>query len=169
MVEVELVVDVLVSWVYCICSLVLMNVVGEFDCFVFVLYDVIEWVSVEECFECIFNVNLVLVVICWFDDLCYVKVNQGFFDMMGYVCDDVFGCLVYEVDVFEQVEWCECVIEWFGEGVMILQMEVVFKFVDGSIKVVVVVGQLIDMNGEVCMLFMFMDFELCKQVECVLM
>ena len=56
-------------------------------------------------------------------------------------------------------------IERLGEGATIPQMEAVVKRADGSPNAVVVAGQPIDMNGEACMLFTFMDLEPRKQAE----
>jgi len=76
---------------------------------------------------------------------------------------------VYELDVLEQAERRELAIERLGEGATIPQMEAVLKLADGSTKAVVVAGQPIDMNGEACMLFTFMDLEPRKQAERALM
>lgn len=47
-------------------------------------------------------------------------------------------------------------------------MEVELLLLEGGIKLVIVVGQLIDLGEELCMLFMFVDFELCCKVEILL-
>ena len=143
----------------------LTNAAGEPNCLALVVHDATEWASAEERFERIFNANPAPAVICRLDDLCYVKVNQGFLDMTGHVHEDVLGRSVYEVDVLEQAERRELAIERLGEGATIPQMEAVPKLADGSTKAMVVAGQPIDMNDEACMLFTFMDLEPRKQAE----
>ncbi|WP_175794354.1 helix-turn-helix transcriptional regulator [Burkholderia ambifaria] len=167
-VEVESAADENVSWVHRIRSLVLTNAAGEPDCLALVLHDATEWASAEERFELTFNANPAPAVICRLDDLRYVKVNQGFLDMTGHARDDVLGRSVYEVDVLDQAERRELAIERLGEGATIPQMEAVLKRADGGTKAVVVAGQPIDMNGEACMLFTFMDLEPRKQAELAL-
>ncbi|NIF39775.1 helix-turn-helix transcriptional regulator [Burkholderia sp. Tr-862] len=167
-VEVESAADENVSWVHRIRSLVLTNAAGEPDCLALVLHDATEWASAEERFELTFNANPAPAVICRLDDLRYVKVNQGFLDMTGHARDDVLGRSVYEVDVLDQAEQRELAIERLGEGATIPQMEAVLKRADGGTKAVVVAGQPIDMNGEACMLFTFMDLEPRKQAELAL-
>ncbi|WP_321848231.1 helix-turn-helix transcriptional regulator [Burkholderia diffusa] len=167
-VEVESAADENVSWVHRIRSLVLTNAAGEPDCLALVLHDATEWASAEDRFERTFNANPAPAVICRLDDLRYVKVNQGFLEMTGHARDDVLGRSVYELDVLEHAERRELAIERLGEGATIPQMEAVLKRADGGTKAVVVAGQPIDMNGEACMLFTFMDLEPRKQAELAL-
>ncbi|MCL4649826.1 helix-turn-helix transcriptional regulator [Burkholderia multivorans] len=164
-VEVESAADDNVTWVHRIRSLVLTNAAGEPDCLALVLHDATEWASAEERFERTFNANPAPAVICRLEDLRYVKVNQGFLDMTGHTRDDVLGRSVYEVDVLEQAERRELAIERLTEGATIPQMEAVLKRADGTPNAVVVAGQPIDMNGEACMLFTFMDLEPRKLAE----
>ncbi|HDR9270787.1 TPA: helix-turn-helix transcriptional regulator [Burkholderia vietnamiensis] len=167
-VEVESAADANVSWVHRIRSLVLTNAAGEPDCLALVLHDATEWASAEDRFERTFNTNPAPAAICRLYDLRYVKVNQGFLDMTGYARDEVLGRSVYEVDVLEQAERRELAIERLAERATIPQMEAVVKRADGSPNAVVVAGQPIDMNGEACMLFTFMDLEPRRQAELAL-
>jgi PAS domain S-box-containing protein len=137
-------------------------------CLALVLHDATEWASAEDRFERTFNTNPAPAAICRLDDLRYVKVNQGFLDMTGYARDEVLGRSVYEVDVLEQAERRELAIERLAERATIPQMEAVVKRADGSPNAVVVAGQPIDMNGEACMLFTFMDLEPRRQAELAL-
>lgn len=85
-----------VNWVHRVRSLVLTNARGEPDCLALILHDASEWASAEKRFEKTFNANPAPAVICRLTDQRYIKVNQGFLEMTGYVREDVIGRSVYE-------------------------------------------------------------------------
>ena len=167
-VEVFLAADDEVSWVHRVRSLVLTDGKGEPDLLVLILHDASDWASAEERFEKTFNANPAPALICRLSDQRYIKVNQGFLEMTGYVREDVIGRSVYQLDVFENAEKRELAVTRLGEGGTIPQMESELRLPDGGHKPVVVAGQPIDIGEEACMLFTFMDLEPRRKAESTL-
>lgn len=157
-----------INWVHRVRSLVLTNSKGEPDCLALILHDATDWASAEERFEKTFNANPAPAVICRLSDQRYMKVNQGFLEMTGYLREQVIGKSVYELDVFEQAEKRSLAIERLGTGDTIPQMEAELRLPAGGVKPVVVAGQPIDIGEEACMLFTFMDLEPRKKAESTL-
>ncbi|GAB7535880.1 PAS domain S-box protein [Burkholderia sp. 3C] len=167
-VEVESADDDSLRWVHRIRSLVLTNAAGEPDCLALVLHDATEWASAEQRFERTFNANPAPAAICRLSDFRYVKVNQGFLDMIGHPLDDVIGRSVYELDVFDRAERRELAIERLGDGMTIPPMEALLRRADGGDHAVIVAGQPIDMGEDACMLFTFTDLQPRKLAEIAL-
>lgn len=170
-VEVCLADDEEVSWVHRVHrvrSLVLTDRQGEPDLLVLILHDASDWASAEERFEKTFNANPAPALICRLSDQRYIKVNQGFLEMTGYVREDVIGRSVYQLDVFENAEKRELAVTRLGEGGTIPQMESELRVPDGGHKPVVVAGQPIEIGEEPCMLFTFMDLEPRRKAESTL-
>ncbi|WP_414439914.1 PAS domain S-box protein [Burkholderia sp. 22PA0106] len=167
-VEVESAADDSLRWVHRIRSLVLTNAAGEPDCLALVLHDATEWASAEQRFERTFNANPAPAAICRLSDFRYVKVNQGFLDMIGHPLDDVIGRSVYELDVFDRAERRELAIERLGDGMTIPPMEALLRRADGGDHAVIVAGQPIDMGEHACMLFTFTDLQPRKLAEIAL-
>lgn len=155
-------------WVHRVRSLVLTNARDEPDCLALILHDASEWASAEKRFEKTFNANPAPALICRLDDHRYIKVNQGFLEMTGYIREDVIGRSVYEVDVFEGAERRDFAIERLAEGATIPQTEANLRLPGGGTKFVVVAGQPIEIGEEACMLFTFMDLEPRKRAESAL-
>lgn len=156
------------SWVHRVRSLVLTNGRGEPDLLVLVVHDVSDWASAEQRFERTFNANPAPALICRLSDQRYVKVNQGFLEMTGYVKEDVIGRSVYQLDVFEHADRRDLAVERLGEGGTIPQMEAELRLPDGGHKPVVVAGQPMEIGDEACMLFTFMDLEPRRKAESTL-
>ncbi|MDQ2741066.1 MAG: helix-turn-helix transcriptional regulator [Chloroflexota bacterium] len=153
------------QWVHRIRSLVLTDAVGNPDCLVLVLHDATERFDAEERFERTFNANPAAAIICRLSDLRFIKVNQGFQEMTGYMREQLIGRSVYEIDVLENAERKNLAIERLNEGRTIPQMEAVLRLPDNGTKLVIVAGQPIEIGDEGCMLFTFMDMEPRKKAE----
>ncbi|MES1924912.1 helix-turn-helix transcriptional regulator [Salinisphaera sp. T31B1] len=141
---------------------------GETDCLALMIDDVTERFTAEERFERTFNANPAPALICRLSNLRYLRVNQGFMDMTGYVREDVIDQSVYAIDVFAASTGRDLAIERLGEGRTIPQMEATLSLPDGTTKLVVVAGQPIDIGDEACMLFTFMDLEPRRTAEAAL-
>jgi PAS domain S-box-containing protein len=146
-------------------GLILRDGRGEDDVLALTIRDRTEEYEAEERFERTFNANPAPAVICGLNDLRYVKVNQGFVDMTGYVRAEIIGRSVYELDVLEAAAHRDQAIRHLREGRTIPQMEAVLRLPAGGAKSVIVAGQPIEMLDEPCMLFTFMDLEPRKQAE----
>jgi PAS domain S-box-containing protein len=141
---------------------------GVPESLVLIIADATEWASAEQRFEKTFNANPAPAVICRLSDLRFIKVNQGFLEMLGYTRDNVIGRSVYEVDVLENAERKDLAIERLNQGATIPQMQADLKMPEGGTKLVIVAGQPLDMNEEDCMLFSFTDLEPRRKAETAL-
>lgn len=146
-------------------GLVLTGASEEPESLVLVIQDVTERFSAEERFERTFNTNPAPAIICSLADLRYVKVNQGFLDMTGYVRGEVLGRSTYELDVLNEAARRHDAIRLLEEGRTIPQMEATLRLKDGSTKLVIVAGQPLDVGEDACMLFTFMDLEPRRRAE----
>ncbi|MFG1270502.1 helix-turn-helix transcriptional regulator [Xanthobacter versatilis] len=146
-------------------GLSLSNEKGEPESFVLVIQDMTERFTAEERFERTFNANPAPAIICRLADLRYVKVNQGFLEMTGYVREDLIGRSTYEIDVLEGASNKEAVIVCLREGRTIPQTEAVLRLPEGGSKFVIVAGQPIELGEQDCMLFTFVDLEPRKKAE----
>jgi len=146
-------------------SLVLVDAAGEPESLALVIQDVTERFSAEERFERTFSTNPAPAIICSLSDLRYLKVNQGFLDMTGFVRAEVLGCSTYELDVLNEAERRDEAIRLLEEGRTIPQMEATLRLRNGDAKLVVVAGQPIEIGDERCMLFTFMDLEPRRRAE----
>jgi len=135
---------------------------------VLILHDQTEQINAEVRFERAFGANPAPALICRLSDLRYVKVNQGFLEMTGYARDVIVGKSAYELDVLDGGDDKDNAVASLNEGQTIAQREGVLKLADGSVKFVIVAGQPIDMQGEPCMLFTFIDLEARKRTELAL-
>ncbi|NEI74865.1 PAS domain S-box protein [Rhizobium lusitanum] len=138
---------------------------GKPESYVIVILDMTERFTAEERFERTFNANPAPAIICRLADLRYVKVNQGFLEMTGYVREDVIGRSAYELDVLENAPGKDKAIEALRDGRTISQTEAVLRLPEGGSKFVVVAGQPIEIGEEPCMLFTFMDMEPRRKAE----
>ena len=156
------------QWVHQVRSLVLIDEAGDPECLVLVLQDVSLRFEAEERFEQSFNANPAPAVICRLSDLRYVKVNQGFLEMLGYEKDQVLGRTAYDVDVLANADRKDLAKERLIERRTIPQMEAELTLPAGGTKLVIVAGQPIDLGDEPCMLFTFADLEPRRKAESAL-
>ncbi len=138
---------------------------GAPESYVLVIEDMTERYTAEERFERTFGANPAPAIICRLSDLRYVKVNQGFLEMTGYVREDVIGRSTYEIDVLEHAATKDAAIAALREGRTIPQTEATLRLPQGGSKFVIVAGQPIEVGEEACMLFTFMDLEPRKKAE----
>lgn len=138
---------------------------GKAESYMLAILDMTERFTAEERFERTFNANPAPAIICRLADLRYVKVNQGFLEMTGYVREDVIGRSVYELDVLENAPDKEKAIEALRDGRTISQTEAILRLPEGGSKFVIVAGQPIEVGEEPCMLFTFMDMEPRRKAE----
>ncbi|MFY3151848.1 PAS domain S-box protein [Achromobacter xylosoxidans] len=132
---------------------------------VLILDDQTEAFNAEQRFERTFAANPAPALICRLSDLRYVKVNQGFLDMTGLPREAVLGKSAYELDVLDGGEDKDDAVTKLNAGLTISQREGVLRLGDGGARFVIVAGQPIDMQGEPCMLFTFIDLEKRKRAE----
>ncbi len=152
-------------WVHQLRGLALTDAEGKPDGFVLVLEDETERYDAEERFERTFAANPAPAIIARLSDMRFVKVNQGFLELTGYLRESVIGRSVHEIDVFEGAKQRNHAIERLHAGETIPQMEASLRIADGTAKIVIVAGQPLEIGDAACMLFSFADLHPRKQAE----
>ena len=146
-------------------SLVINDAHGQPDCLVLIIEDETERFSAEERFERTFGANPAPAIIARLSDMRYVKVNQGFLEMTGYVREALISRSMHEIDVLQGAEKRDLALERLHAGRTIPQMEACLGIANGDGKTVIVAGQPIEIGDEACMLFTFTDLHPRKQAE----
>lgn len=146
-------------------SLVLAGTDGQADCLALILTDETEQFDAEDRFERAFAANPAPAIIARLSDMRYVKVNQGFLELTGYLRDGLIGRSVHEIDVLEGALKRDLAIERLHAGMTIPQMEACLRVAKGETRTVLVAGQPLEIGDEACMLFTFADLHPRKQVE----
>ncbi len=152
-------------WVHQIRSLVLTDPAGQPDCLVLVLQDQTERFSAEDRFEQAFAANPAPALIVRLADMRYVRVNQGYLQMTGYLRQAMIGRSIHELDILEAAEKRDLAVERLHGGATIPQMEARLRLPEGGEKLVLLAGQPIKIGDEACMLFTFADLQPRKQAE----
>ncbi len=153
------------AWAHKIDSILLKDEAGNLDRVVLVLDDMTEVLDAEQRFERMFSANPAPAVICRLSDLRYVKVNQGFLEMLGHRREDVIGRSIYDLDVLERADRRDLAVRHLESGKSIPQMEAELKLADGGTKLVIVAGHPIEISKQACMLFSFADLEPRRRSE----
>ena len=146
-------------------SMVVTDPEGKPDCLVLVLEDETERFDAENRFERAFNANPAPAIITRLSDCRYVKVNQGFMEMTGFVKEALIGRSMHEYDLLEGAEKRNLAVERLHAGTTIPQMEASLRIASGDRKTVIMAGQPIEIGDEACMLFTFADLHPRKQAE----
>ena len=146
-------------------SLVINDSHGRPDCLVLIMEDQTERFSAEERFERTFGANPAPAIIARLSDCRYVKVNQGFLEMTGYLREALIGRSMHEVDVLAGAEKRDLAVERLHAGRTIPQMEAELSIPGGTSKTVIMAGHPIEVGDEACMLFTFADLHNRKQAE----
>ncbi len=152
-------------WVHQIRSVVLTDTEGQPDCLVLVIEDETERFSAENRFERAFAANPAPALIVRLSDMRYVKVNQGFLEMTGYVREALIGRSMHEIDILQGAEKRNLAVERLHAGATIPQMEASLTLPGGTAKTVLLGGQPIEIGDEACMLFTFADLHPRTQAE----
>jgi PAS domain-containing protein len=84
-------------------GLVVTDADGQPDCLALIIDDETERFDAEERFERAFAANPAPAIIARLSDMRYVKVNQGFLELTGYLQETLIGRSVHEFDVLEGV------------------------------------------------------------------
>ncbi len=152
-------------WVHQNRTLVITDPEGLPDCLVLILNDETERFDAEERFERTFGANPAPAIIARLSDMRYVKVNQGFLELTGYVREALMGRSVHEIDILRSAHRRDFAVERLHAGATIPQMEGCLSLPDGSEKTVLLAGQPIEIGDAACMLFTFADLHPRKQAE----
>jgi PAS domain S-box-containing protein len=135
------------------------------NCLALIIDDETERFDAEDRFERAFAANPAPAIIARLSDMRYVKVNQGFLELTGYVQEALIGRSVHEIDVLEGALQRELAVERLHAGATIPQMEACLRVASGSSRIVIVAGQPLEIGDEACMLFTFADLHPRQQAE----
>jgi PAS domain S-box-containing protein len=135
------------------------------NCLALIIDDETERFDAEDRFERAFAANPAPAIIARLSDMRYVKVNQGFLELTGYVQEALIGRSVHEIDVLEGALQRELAVERLHAGATIPQMEACLRVASGSSRTVIVAGQPLEVGDEACMLFTFADLHPRQQAE----
>ncbi|MCD0502408.1 PAS domain S-box protein [Bordetella petrii] len=145
--------------------LVLTDAQGDADGMVLVMQDVTARHDAEERFERTFATNPAPALICRLKGLRHIKVNKGFLQMTGYTCEQVLGRTLKQLDVLNEARGRKALLARLKNHETLPQTEVLLPTADGSLKLAVMAGQPIDVDGDPCLLFTFNDLEPRRSVE----
>jgi len=146
-------------------GLVVTDADEQTDCLALIIDDETERFDAEERFERAFAANPAPAIIARLSDMRYVKVNQGFLELTGYLQETLIGRSVHELDVLEGALQRDLAIERLHSGMTIPQMEGCLRVATGASRTVIVAGQPLEIGDEACMLFTFADLHPRKQAE----
>jgi PAS domain S-box-containing protein len=146
-------------------SLVLAGPDGQPGCLALIIADETEQFDAEDRFERAFAANPAPAIIARLADMRYVKVNQGFLELTGYLREALIGRSVHEIDVLEGALKRDLAIERLHAGMTIPQMEASLRVASGASRTVIVAGQPLEIGDAACMLFTFADLHPRKQAE----
>lgn len=153
------------KWVHRVRCFVITDDVQVPEYLVLMFHDETERVEAEDRFESAFNANPAPAIICRLSDLCFVRVNQGFLELTGCRKADLVGRSIYAFDILSGRSDRKGSLACLKEGRTILQGEGLLTLPDGTSKAVIVAGQPIDVAGEDCMLFTFVDLDPRNRAE----
>jgi PAS domain S-box-containing protein len=146
-------------------SLTLSDPDGRPDQLALIIEDETERYEAEVRFERAFAANPAPAIIARLSDMRYVRMNQGFIELTGYLKESLVGRSVHEIDVLEGALQRDLAIERLHAGATIPQMEARLRVASGEARTVIVAGQPIEIGDEACMLFTFADLHPRKQAE----
>jgi PAS domain S-box-containing protein len=138
---------------------------GARACLALIIDNETERFDAEERFERAFGANPAPAIIARLSDMRYVKVNQGFLELTGYLQDALIGRSVHQIDVLEGALQRDLAIERLHTGTTIPQMEAHLRVASGDTRMMIVAGQPLEIGDEACMLFTFADLHPRKQAE----
>ena len=146
-------------------TLVLTDTHGQPDILVLIINDETERFNAEQRFERAFGANPAPAIIARLSDMRYVKVNQGFLELTGYLRDALIGRSLHDFDVLQGAEKRDLAVRRLHAGETIPQMEGCLKLPDGREKIVLLGGQPIEIGDQACMLFTFADLHPREQAQ----
>lgn len=119
----------------------------------------------EERFVKAFEANPAAVVFTRFSDGIVIDVNKSFENIFGYVADEVIGRNIVEIDILTETDSINNPLETFRENSTIKNLEVPLKTKSGEIIFTLISNELIELNGEQCVLSIIYDITARKHAE----
>ncbi|KQO83402.1 helix-turn-helix transcriptional regulator [Rhizobium sp. Leaf262] len=157
--------DLDLVWVHTVRSMIISEPGDKADVLALILRDETPRFEAEERFERSFNANPAPGLICRIDDQRFIRVNQGFLEMTGFIKEDIIGKTVEAVGLFVNCDTGEDALVKLGEGRVIRHREALVPLPDGGDRLVIVAGEPISVVEEPCMLFTFADLDARRKAQ----
>ena len=138
---------------------------GDPDCMALVIQDVSERYDAEARFEAMFQANPAPALILRLSDQRFIRVNAGFAELCGCSRDAVEGRHLRDFDILARTAQHALVAERLAAGATISQVEAQLPLPDGSLHLVILAGQPIEVADQPCMLFTFADLQPRRRAE----
>jgi len=85
---------------------------------------------------------------------CFLEVNDAYLKRTGYERDEIIGHTVHELGIYVLPEQREFIINQIQENGSIHDLEIEFRMKSGEVRTVLFSAELIDIDGEACILAM---------------
>ncbi|UHS63544.1 helix-turn-helix transcriptional regulator [Agrobacterium vaccinii] len=157
--------DLDLVWVHTVRSMIISDAGEKADVLALILRDETPRFEAEERFERSFNANPAPGLICRIDDQRFIRVNQGFLEMTGFMKEDIIGKTVEAVGLFSNCDTGEDALLKLGDGRVIRHREALVPLPDGGDRLVIVAGEPISVVEEPCMLFTFADLDARRKAQ----
>lgn len=95
----------------------------------------------------------------------FIDINESFLNMSGYTRDEVLGRTAHQLSVWEQPEARQLYIKALREKGSVKDMEMRFRTKSGAIRTLLLAAELVDTDGQKCILVSSADVTELKQAE----
>lgn len=95
----------------------------------------------------------------------FIEVSEAFFRILGYSKREIIGYTSLEIQLWENVKARDAIYERLGAGETFHDVEVVWRDKSGNPKIGSMSGEVIDIGGEPCVLFVWHDIGDRKKAE----
>lgn len=163
-VEISPAADLDLIWVHTVRSMIITDGSETPDVLALIIRDETPRFEAEERFERSFNANPAPGLICRLEDHRFIRVNQGFLEMTGFVKEDVIGKTVEAVGL-SNCETGEDALLKLDEGRLIRHREALVPLPGGGDRLAIVAGEPIAVVEEPCLLFTFADLDARRKAQ----
>lgn len=156
--------SVLFSVQYVVFDQILVLVVVICDIIYLVEIQELLWIF-EEKFVNVFYVYFDGLLISYFEDGMLIDVNEGFICFIGYCCDEVIFCFMFEFGLWVDIEDCKCLILLVCYYILIQGFIVFVWDCNGGICQCEMFVYWISIDGEDCVLIIVCDIIECQFMQ----
>ncbi|HEY9742500.1 MAG TPA: PAS domain S-box protein [Coleofasciculaceae cyanobacterium] len=119
----------------------------------------------EEKFARAFRSSPHPIVIIRLADKCLIEVNDSFLNISGYALSEVIGHTGTELNLWANCEECDRVIQQLQKQEIIRNQELAFRTKSGELKTLLFSSELINLEGQACVLTVASDITERKRAE----
>ncbi|MEO7912257.1 MAG: PAS domain S-box protein, partial [Roseiflexaceae bacterium] len=122
----------------------------------------------EERFAKVFRTSPVAISISKLADGCFIDANDSFLQIFGYQRAELIGRTVVELDMWKQSEDRTGAVQLLRERGVVRNLETLFRTRSGELRDSLSSIDLIELDGEICLLSMLVDITERKRTEAAL-